>query len=79
MRSTMPSPLRSMITCTPAGAVLAVMRDAGVDRATLVGHSMGGPVIYRVYEQAPEKVAGAGKIANATAQAAPGARRAVRA
>ena len=41
-----------------AGAVLAVMRDAGVDRATLVGHSMGGPVIYRVYEQAPEKVAG---------------------
>jgi pimeloyl-ACP methyl ester carboxylesterase len=40
-----------------AGAVLAVMRDAGVDQATLVGHSMGGPVIYRVYEQAPEKVA----------------------
>ena len=40
-----------------AGAVLAVMRDAEVDKATLVGHSMGGPVIYRVYEQAPEKVA----------------------
>jgi len=40
-----------------AGAVLAVMRDAGVDRATLIGHSMGGPVIYRVHEQAPEKVA----------------------
>ena len=39
-----------------AGAVLAVMRDAQVDRATLVGHSMGGPVIYRVHEQAPEKV-----------------------
>jgi pimeloyl-ACP methyl ester carboxylesterase len=40
-----------------AGAVLAVMRDAQVDKATLVGHSMGGPVIYRVYEQAPQKVA----------------------
>jgi pimeloyl-ACP methyl ester carboxylesterase len=40
-----------------AGAVLAVMRDAGVDKATLMGHSMGGPVICRVYEQAPEKVA----------------------
>jgi len=40
-----------------AGAVLAVMDDAGVDKAALVGHSMGGPVIYRVYKQAPEKVA----------------------
>src|SRR6266404_5911527 len=27
-----------------ARAVDAVMRDAGVDRAVLVGHSMGGPV-----------------------------------
>jgi pimeloyl-ACP methyl ester carboxylesterase len=40
-----------------AGAVLAVMRDVRVDKAALVGHSMGGPVICRVYEQAPEKVA----------------------
>ncbi len=40
-----------------ASAVLPVMRDARVDKATLVGHSMGGPIIYRVYEQAPEKVA----------------------
>jgi pimeloyl-ACP methyl ester carboxylesterase len=40
-----------------AGAVLAVMRDARVDKAVLVGHSMGGAVICRVYEQAPEKVA----------------------
>jgi pimeloyl-ACP methyl ester carboxylesterase len=40
-----------------AGAVLAVMRDAHADRATLVGHSMGVPVICRVYAQAPEKVA----------------------
>lgn len=40
-----------------ANAVLAVMQDAGVKQATLVGHSMGGPVIYRVYKQAPEKVA----------------------
>jgi pimeloyl-ACP methyl ester carboxylesterase len=40
-----------------AGAVLAVMRDAHVDKAALVGHSMGTPVICRVYQQAPEKVA----------------------
>ena len=40
-----------------AGAVLAVMRDALVDKATLVGHSMGTPVACRVYHQAPEKVA----------------------
>jgi pimeloyl-ACP methyl ester carboxylesterase len=40
-----------------AGAVLAVMRDARVDKATLVGHSMGAPVIHCVYKQAPEKVA----------------------
>ncbi|MGA3284339.1 MAG: alpha/beta hydrolase [Verrucomicrobiota bacterium] len=40
-----------------AGAVLAVMRDARVDKATLIGHSMGGPVIYCVYKQAPEKAA----------------------
>ena len=40
-----------------ASAVLAVMRDAHVDKATLVGHSMGGAVICCVYRQAPEKVA----------------------
>jgi len=40
-----------------AGAVLAVMRDAHVDKAALVGHSMGAPVICRVYKRAPEKVA----------------------
>jgi sigma-B regulation protein RsbQ len=40
-----------------ASAVLAVMNDAHVDKATLVGHSMGGPVICCVYRQAPKKVA----------------------
>src|SRR3954469_5010707 len=40
-----------------AGAVLAVMREAKVEKATLVGHSMGTPVICRVYKQAPEWVA----------------------
>jgi len=40
-----------------AGAVLAAMRDAHVDKATLLGHSMGVPVICRVYKQAPERVA----------------------
>ena len=41
-----------------AVGVLAVMREAGVDKATFVGHSMGAAVISRVYQQAPEKVAG---------------------
>ena len=40
-----------------ASAVLAVMSDAHVDKAALVGHSMGGAVICCVYRQAPEKVA----------------------
>lgn len=38
-------------------AVLAVMRDARVSKATLIGHSMGTPVMCSVYKQAPEKVA----------------------
>lgn len=40
-----------------ATAVLAVMRGAHVKNATLIGHSMGVPVICRVYRQAPEEVA----------------------
>lgn len=40
-----------------AEAVLAVMRHAGVEQATLIGHSMGGAVICRVFDRAPEKVA----------------------
>src|SRR5437763_1748552 len=40
-----------------AEAVRAVMVDAQVEKATLLGHSMGTPVICRVYAQAPEKVA----------------------
>ena len=40
-----------------AGAVLAVMRDAHVDKATLLGHSMGVPIICRAYTQAPGRVA----------------------
>jgi pimeloyl-ACP methyl ester carboxylesterase len=41
-----------------AEGVLAVMRDAKVEKATLIGHSMGTPIICRVYAKAPEKVAG---------------------
>ena len=40
-----------------ASAVLAVMRGAHVEKATLIGHSMGVPVICSVYKQAPERVA----------------------
>ena len=38
-----------------ARAVDAVMRDAGVDRAVLAGHSMGTPVIRQFYRLYPEK------------------------
>ncbi len=41
-----------------ADAVIAVMRDAKVEKATLVGHSMGAPVICKVYAKAPERIAG---------------------
>jgi pimeloyl-ACP methyl ester carboxylesterase len=40
-----------------AGAVLAVLRDAGVDKAVFIGHSMGAAVLCRVHHQAPEKFA----------------------
>jgi pimeloyl-ACP methyl ester carboxylesterase len=40
-----------------AEAVLAVLRDAKVDKATFVGHSMGGAVLCRVHHHAPEKFA----------------------
>jgi pimeloyl-ACP methyl ester carboxylesterase len=40
-----------------ADAVIAVMRDAKVEKATLVGHSMGTPVICKLYAKAPERVA----------------------
>ena len=41
-----------------ARAVEAVMRDAGVERATLIGHSMGVPVIYRFMTLFPAKTTG---------------------
>jgi pimeloyl-ACP methyl ester carboxylesterase len=40
-----------------AEAVLAVLRDAKVDKAVFIGHSMGGAVIASVHHHAPEKVA----------------------
>lgn len=38
-----------------ARSVDAVMRDAGVKRAVLVGHSMGTPVVRQFYRRHPEK------------------------
>jgi pimeloyl-ACP methyl ester carboxylesterase len=40
-----------------AQAVMAVLRAAKVEKATFIGHSMGGAVICRIYHHAPEKVA----------------------
>lgn len=39
-----------------ARAVEAVMRDAKIERAVLVGHSMGTPIIREFYRQFPQKV-----------------------
>jgi pimeloyl-ACP methyl ester carboxylesterase len=41
-----------------ADEVIAVMRDAKVEKATLVGHSMGVPIICKVYAKEPQRVAG---------------------
>jgi pimeloyl-ACP methyl ester carboxylesterase len=40
-----------------AEAVLAVLKDAKVDKATFIAHSMGAAVLCRIYDRAPEKVA----------------------
>ncbi len=40
-----------------AKAVLAVLRDAHVDRAVFIGHSMGAAALCRVHHHAPEKFA----------------------
>lgn len=39
-----------------AGAVLAVLRDAHVDKAAFIAHSMGAAALCRVHHQAPEKI-----------------------
>lgn len=39
-------------------SVIAVLRDAKVSKATLIGHSMGVAVICRAYAKAPDMVAG---------------------
>jgi pimeloyl-ACP methyl ester carboxylesterase len=41
-----------------ARAVAAVLKDAGVERAVLAGHSMGTPVVRQVYRLHPQKVLG---------------------
>jgi pimeloyl-ACP methyl ester carboxylesterase len=41
-----------------ADSVIAVMRDARVEKAALIGHSMGVAVICRAYARAPEMITG---------------------
>ncbi|MEQ1883668.1 MAG: alpha/beta hydrolase [Bryobacteraceae bacterium] len=38
-----------------AKSIDAVMKDAGVERATFVGHSLGGPIVYAYLRLFPEK------------------------
>ncbi|HLX02644.1 MAG TPA: acetoin dehydrogenase dihydrolipoyllysine-residue acetyltransferase subunit [Trinickia sp.] len=48
-----------------ADSVIAFLDDRGIDRAHLVGHSMGGVVAMTVAAQAPERVASLALIASA--------------
>jgi pimeloyl-ACP methyl ester carboxylesterase len=41
-----------------AAAIDAVMKDAGVERAVLAGHSMGTPVVRQFYRKYPQKTLG---------------------
>src|SRR5690242_2933628 len=41
-----------------ADAIDAVMKDAGVEHAVLIGHSMGTPVIRQFYRKYPQKTLG---------------------
>ena len=41
-----------------ADAVLAVLRDAKVDKALFIAHSMGAAVVCRIFRRSPEKIAG---------------------
>ena len=50
------SPIIDYPTDLMARGVEAAMRDAGVDRAVLIGHSLGGPVAYALLRQFPAKV-----------------------
>ncbi len=43
---------------TYASDVLAVMDDVGVDQAIIGGMSMGGPIVFEMYRQAPERFRG---------------------
>lgn len=42
---------------TLAGSVVGFLREKGIDRAHLVGHSLGGAVVTQVASDAPERVA----------------------
>src|SRR5262245_37588229 len=48
-------PQKELTMALFARAVEAVLRDAGVDKAVLVGHSMGTPVVREFYRLFPEK------------------------
>lgn len=41
-----------------ASDVLAVMDDAGIEQAIIGGMSMGGPIVFEMYHQAPERFCG---------------------
>jgi pimeloyl-ACP methyl ester carboxylesterase len=50
-------PQKELTMALFARAVEAVLRDAGVEKAVLVGHSMGTPVVREFYRLFPEKTA----------------------
>ncbi len=51
-----PSTLRALTVQDCASAVISEMRSAGIKRAVVVGHSLGGTVAYTVAVRAPKSV-----------------------
>ncbi len=62
-RSTAPPPSREMSLGNQAAAVIALLDGLGLERAHLVGHSMGGAIVLHLCLTRPERVDRAAAIA----------------
>jgi pimeloyl-ACP methyl ester carboxylesterase len=65
--SEVPADLKSLTVETMARDLRALLDELGVERAVLLGHSMGVNTVLELYRQAPERVAGM-VLANGTAR-----------
>lgn len=54
---------QDLLAHAQASALLSALREAGIDRATIVGHDFGGPIALEILRRAPDKVTGVALIA----------------